>query len=232
MDIDFTPYFEKYEAIANKADAAFQRIQETYPDSVLCEPKCTDCCYALFDLSLIEAMYLNYHFKNNFSGQAIEDMLEKANQADRKIYKLKKQAYKATKEGKDEGAVVEEMAKERVRCPLLNEDNLCDLYPYRPIACRVYGVPLSIGGQGRTCGHSGFTQGESYPTVNMDTIHDQLLALSAEFVRSIGSKHVKMGDVLVPVSMALLTTYDEQYLGISVDTGDTEADDAEGAGNE
>ncbi|MGM0453432.1 MAG: YkgJ family cysteine cluster protein [Thermodesulfobacteriota bacterium] len=231
MDIDFTPYFEKYEALANKADAVFQRIQAAHPDLVLCEPKCTDCCYALFDLTLVEALYLNYHFKNHFSGQAMEAMLEKANRADRKIYKLKKQAYDATKEGRDEGEVVEEMAKERVRCPLLNDNNLCDLYPHRPIACRVYGVPLSIGGQGRTCGHSGFAPGESYPTVNMDTIHDQLLSISAEFVRSIGSKHVKMGDVLVPVSMALLTTYDEEYLGISAGTKDAEAD-AEGAANE
>lgn len=229
MTIDFKPYFEKYEAIAAKADAVFQRIKESHPEQVLCKAGCTDCCYALFDLTLVEAMYLNYHFREAFDGAALETMLEKANQADRKIYKLKKHAYKATQDGKAEDVVVEDMAKERVRCPLLNDDDLCDLYPHRPIACRVYGVPLSIGGQGRTCGHSGFTPGQSYPTVNMDTIHDQLLALSAEFVRAIGSKHVKMADVLVPVSMAMLTSYDEQYLGISSGKGESENDSEEAA---
>lgn len=214
MNIDFEPFFRKYEAIAAKVDEAFQRISAIHPELVACRPGCTDCCNALFDLTLIEAFYLNHHFNSTFDGGRREALLENANTADRKIYKLKKAAYKAAQEGKREEAVVEDMARERIRCPLLNENKRCDLYPHRPLACRIYGVPLAIGGKGRTCGLSGFAPGKSYPTVNMDSVHTQLLVLSSELVQAVGSKYAGLSEVLVPVSMALLTTYDEAFLGL------------------
>jgi hypothetical protein len=44
----------------------------------------------------------------------------------------------------------------------------------------------------------------------------KLHELSQEIVTVVlKSKHVKMGDVLMPLSMALLTVFDEAYLGIN-----------------
>ncbi len=214
--MDFTFFFEKYEFLAEKADEAFNRIKTAHPGLVLCEPGCTDCCYALFDLTLVEAMYLNSRFNELFTGESREAILEKANRTDRRLYKLKRAAYEATKEGRDETEVVEGMAKERIECPLLNKDNRCELYTCRPIACRVYGVPMAIGGAGRTCGLSGFKAGTQYPTINMDVIHNQLLAISTELVQSLDTKHPGLSEVLVPVSMALLTDYNEEYLGLRI----------------
>jgi Fe-S-cluster containining protein len=214
MKIDLTPYFKRYEAFLEKADKAFALVKAQFPEAVKCQPGCADCCYALFDLTLIEAMYINYHFNRQFTGAAREELLEKANAADRRIYKIKKAAFRSTQEGKKDEEVLEEVGQERIRCPLLNDENRCDLYPFRPIACRVYGIPLAIGGKGHTCGLSEFVQGENYPTFNQDVVHDQLMAISAEFVQEIQSRHVRMADVLVPLSMALLTDYDEEYLGI------------------
>ncbi|MFP4531350.1 MAG: YkgJ family cysteine cluster protein [Desulfobacterales bacterium] len=220
MNIDFTPFFKRYEALVEKADKAFAQVKAQFPEEVKCTPGCADCCYALFDLTLIEALYINYHFKREYTGAAREALLEKANAADRKIYKIKKSAFQSAQNGTDEEKVLTDVGQERIRCPLLNEDKRCDLYAYRPIACRVYGIPLAIGGKGHTCGHSGFVEGKRYPTFNQDVIHDQLMAISAEFVQEIESRHVKMADVLVPLSMALLTDYDEQYLGIGTPPSD------------
>lgn len=215
MEFDATSFFKSYESLAQKADEAFSRLKSSYPEEMVCKPGCTDCCFALFDLTLVEAMYINYRFNATFSEEAREPLLEKANQADRRIYKLKRQAFKKAENGVDQTQVVEDMAKERIRCPLLNDSNLCDLYEYRPIACRIYGAPLSIAGQGRTCGLTGFLPGSRYTTINMDALHDQLLKISTEMVKEMGSRHVKMGDVLVPVSMALITDYNDEYLGIA-----------------
>lgn len=230
MNVDFTPFFKRYEALAEKADKAFSQVKEKYPEEVRCEPGCADCCYAMFDLTLIEALYINHHFNSELSGEKRRALLEKADAADRKAYKIKKAAYKSAQEGRSQEKVLEEVGQEKIRCPLLNEENFCDLYSYRPIACRVYGIPLAIGGKGHTCGHSGFEPGKNYPTFNMDVAHDQLLALSAEFVQAIGSRHVKMGDVLVPLSMALLTEYDASYLGI--DSPSEEKDENAAGGGE
>ena len=215
--MDFTPFFERYEALAAKVDEAFKRVGDAHPDLVLCKAGCTDCCYALFDLTLVEALYLNSKFNQAFTGEDREAMIEKANKSDRQIYRLKKEAYKAAQEGQDETSVVEDMAKKRIRCPLLNDTDLCDLYAHRPLACRIYGVPLAIGGTGRTCGLSGFIKGNQYPTVNMDIIHNQLLAISTELVKQLNTKRPGLPEVLVPVSMAILTDYDDEYLGIPTD---------------
>ena len=62
MDFDFTPYFKKYEALVSKSDEAFEHVRTAYAECVKCEEKCADCCYALFDLTLIEALYINSKF--------------------------------------------------------------------------------------------------------------------------------------------------------------------------
>lgn len=222
MDIDFETFFKDYEALLAMADDVFERMKKDYPDEVKCKIRCADCCHALFDLSLIEAIYLNHHFNKHFQGKEREVLLEKANRIDRKTYKIKQKAYKALKSGKTEGEILEEMAAHRIRCPLLNDQEKCDLYDYRPITCRFYGLPTSIGGTGHTCGLSGFVRGKEYPTVKLDIIQEKLFALSQAFVREIKSRHYKMANMLVPLSMAILTKYDDAYLGV----GDTEKADA------
>ncbi|MCU0599384.1 MAG: YkgJ family cysteine cluster protein [Desulfobacterales bacterium] len=215
MNMDMTPFFQKYVAIVNKVDNIFGIMKEKYPDEVRCTTGCSDCCHALFDLTLIEAVYVSHQFRKNFSGDKRDALLEKANKADRQTYKIKKAAFTAKQQGKDEEVIIADVAKERVRCAMLNDDNLCDFYEFRPLACRLDGIPAAIGGKGRTCNLSGFKSGQSYPTVNRDILHDQLLALSAELVTSILTKFTKMGDILVPLSMALITEYDENYFGMS-----------------
>lgn len=214
MAIDFTPFFKEYEPLLTLADATFDRIKKAYPDEVKCRIRCADCCHAVFDVGLIEALYINHHF-NRINGEGIKaQILEKANQADRKAHKLKRNAYKEIRGGKKEIEVLVEMSHERIRCPLLNRDDNCDLYTHRPITCRFYGLPTAIGGHGHTCGLSGFVEGKHYPTVNLDKIQDKLFNISYRLVKNIGSRYVKMGDMLIPLSMALLSEYDEEYLGV------------------
>ena len=214
MKIDFTPYFKKYEEVSSTADELFLRVQKDFPECVKCEIKCEDCCHALFDLTLIEAIYINHQLNKKFKGKKKEQLLEKSNRADRKTYQIKKKAYQDKESGKNEVDILMEMAAERVRCPLLNGEGMCDLYEYRPITCRLYGIPTSIGGIGHTCGRSGFVEGQQYPTVNLDIIQKKLYEISAEFVSRIKTKYVKMAEMIVPLSMAILTEYDENHLGI------------------
>ncbi len=214
MDIDFSPFFKKYEELVAMANAVFERVKKEYPECVTCKLECCDCCYALFDLSLIEGLYINYHFNKKFKGKERHMLIEKANRADREAYRIKKKAYKDFKAGKKEDDILTDIAEKRIRCPLLNEQNLCAMYEYRPITCRLYGIPTTIGGSGHTCGKSGFVKGKQYPTVNMDILQNNLYKISAEFVKEIKSRYVKMADMLVPLSTTLLTDYNEEYFGL------------------
>ena len=217
MDFDFNPYFKKYEALVAAADEVFDRVRTAHADCVKCEEKCADCCFALFDLTLIEALYINHKLNEKFKSSDKAELMEKANRADRRIFKIKRKAYKEMQAGKNEGEILAELAFERVRCPLLNDQELCDLYDYRPMTCRFYGIPTAIGGAGHTCGKSGFEKGKQYPTVNLDVILSQLQQLSAEVVKDIESKHLKLVDLLVPLSMALTTDYNDNYFGIGAE---------------
>lgn len=214
MTLDFAKYFEKYEELVAEVDKVFKAVEEQCGDKVRCKKGCSDCCHALFDLTLIEALYINHQFNKRFSGKERSEILDRANTADRKVYKLKRKAFKASREGAGASDILKLMAEERVRCALLNDEEECDLYQFRPLTCRLYGIPTSIDGRGHTCGLSGFEAGGKYPTVRLDRIQERLFSISAELTDDIKTKFSKLCDLLVPVSMALLTEYDEDYLGI------------------
>ncbi len=211
--MNLEPYFNKYKAIVDQVDAVFRKVQEEHESCVRCQVGCSDCCHALFDLTLIEALYIKSWFDKLFEDDARALIIEKANEADRAVYRLKRQAFKDHESGKPEAEILEEMAAHRIRCPLLNFEDQCELYAYRPITCRLYGIPTVIGDKAHTCGLSGFEQGRAYTTVKLDAIQSKLYELSAEFAAEIGSRYPKLAELLMPVSMALLTDFTEEYLG-------------------
>ncbi|RLF05538.1 MAG: YkgJ family cysteine cluster protein [Thermoprotei archaeon] len=227
MNIDFTPFFKRYEKLVSASDQVFERIKQEHSDCVKCYIGCADCCHALFDLTLIESLYINHHFNKKYSGKEKDRLIEKCNQADRKIYKLKKEAYKEFKAKKNETEILMRMAKERVRCPLLNDKQMCDLYEYRPVTCRTYGIPTSIAGLGHTCGISGFDEGKPYPTLNIDKLQQQLYAISSDFADAINTKYSQIKEILMPVSMAVITEFNEEFLGVMTPAG-TENNKKEG----
>lgn len=214
MALDFTEYFEKYEAVVAEVDAVFKKFENEMGDLVKCGKGCSDCCYALFDVTLVEAMYINAKFNEKFSGLERSVIMTRADQADRQIHKLKRKVYKASQAGQPTNDILLEVAKARVRCPMLDDNDLCSIYENRPITCRLYGVPTSIGGVAHTCNKTGFKGGEKYPTVNMDIVLDKLLAIGKDMQEGIGSRFKELSEMLLPLSMALVTEYDEQYLGV------------------
>ncbi|MEJ2155322.1 MAG: YkgJ family cysteine cluster protein [Desulfobacteraceae bacterium] len=212
--MDLESYFEKYRSLVQQVDAVFKQVQEEYGECVACKVGCSDCCHALFDLTLIEAMFIKNQFDKVIPEQDRQKILERANVADRKVYKLKREASKAHQEGKPENQILEEMAEQRIRCPLLDDHEKCEMYASRPITCRLYGIPTAIGGEARTCGLSKFEEGKQYPTVKLENIQRRLYEISFELAQEIKSRYPKLAEVLVPLSMALLTDYNDEYLGI------------------
>ena len=212
--MDFGPFFKQYRTLVEQVDAAFEGVKQEYGECVRCKEGCADCCHALFDLTLIEALYIKTKFLEMFTGARLEALMERANRADRDIYRIKRKAYQELENGKPEPEILEEMALKRVRCPALDEDDRCAIYEVRPITCRVYGIPTQIGGKAHTCGVSGFQKGQSYPTVKLDAVYQRLYEISAELAQSIQSHYPKLAEILVPLSMALLTDYTEEYLGV------------------
>lgn len=59
-----------------------------------------------------------------------------------------------------------------------------------------------------------FQKGQAYPTVALDRIQDRLADMSRRIGAAIGSRFRELHRVYVPVSMALITKYDDAYLGV------------------
>ncbi len=228
--MEFKEIFEKYEALVAEVDKAFNKIAEQTDDGIKCGKGCSDCCHALFDLTLIEAIYVNRKFNEKYSGLQRSDIMQKADVADRQVHKIKRRAFKASQAGTPAAEILKEVSTARVRCPLLLEENLCAIYDARPLTCRIYGVPMNIGGQAHSCQKSGFAPGKSYPTINMDTLQSKLMELSEELTASINSRLRELPEVLVPVSMALVTDYTPEYLGAN--TGEAPKEEAPAAPSE
>lgn len=216
---ELIPVFAAYEALVAEADAVFSRVAERHPDCVTCKPGCSDCCHATFDLSLVEAMYLNAKFVEAFDfGPARSRILENAGNADRQLTRMKRDYFRELRDGKASqeamDRIMDEAARARIRCPLLDANDQCSLYESRPITCRLYGIPTVIGGRAHVCGKSNFVSGVSYPTVHLEKIQERLDRMCLEIRDRVQSRFKELHTVFVPVSMALLTKYDDAYLGI------------------
>lgn len=214
MKAELEPIFQQYERLRDQADALFERVAGEYPQCVKCGPGCDDCCHALFDLSLVEAMYINQAFHNKFGyGPARSHILEKASKSDRQLARLKRKMFLEEKAGTKTDEILTQAALLRIPCPLLDDQHRCALYEARPITCRLYGIPLNIGGKSHVCGLSAFEPGRDYPAVQVGKIQASLEALSEGIAKACNSRF-ELADIYIPLSMALLTKYDDAYLGI------------------
>ncbi len=157
--------YEELNKLFYEVDNAFSRVAEQYPSLVHCRSGCNDCCFALFDISFIEACNL----ANVFRGLPRNER--------RKAIHLAEKFLK-TWESLGPNPSIEDLSNARVRCPLLGEDGLCLCYEARPVNCRTYGVPTSIEGKGHVCGLSGFKAGNTYPTINLTNLQIHLFQLS------------------------------------------------------
>lgn len=212
--MNFSKFFDQYETLVRQIDAAFDKVQGQYPQCVRCRSGCADCCHALFDLTLVEAIYIKSKFDAEVPEALNTEIVEAANKADRAINKIKRQAARDHKEGKSESGILKEMAEKRIRCPLLDASDRCRMYKVRPITCRIYGIPTQIGEMAHSCSLSGFKGGERYPTVKLDQIQSKLYEISSALAREINSRYIRLAELLVPLSMALLTDYNPEYLGV------------------
>lgn len=197
--------FSRYESLVNGADRAFQRMARDYGQEIRCKPGCSDCCHALFGLFLIEALSLKESF-DALDRKARRKILARCDRADRDLRKMQEK-HKASMH--EEGNASDALGKERLRCPLLSDQEACLLYARRPITCRVYGIPTAIRGKARVCRKAGFKEGTSYPAFNLDRVQKELYLLSRELLERHGTADPEQASLLISVSKALKTPLED-----------------------
>lgn len=198
---------KRYESLISRADGAFLGMKREYPEEFRCKPGCSDCCHALFGLFGLEAAYLKEHF-DRLGRKERRQILLRCGKMDKDLRKLE-----ATRRSANQGPAPspDAMGKARIRCPLLEDDASCALYPYRPITCRVYGIPTRIRGKARVCGKAGFTRGESYPAFDLDLAQRELYLLSGDLLAQAGIGDPERASLLISMSQALKSPLEETF---------------------
>ena len=199
------PLFRDYEYLVDEAEEAFHRVAVEHGDCIKCELHCSDCCHAVFGLFLIEAAYLREHVEQ-IERHAMDALLARCETADKEMEKLQKilEAFEDDPQMRHYT-----LAKERVRCPLLDDQDECILYHRRPITCRLYGIPTRIQGKARVCGKTGFKEGEKYPVFDLDGIYKKMYLLSRELLEKAGQEETEKASLLISVSKAIRTPVDD-----------------------
>ena len=174
--------FKSYVTLRTEVDRLFETVRSRHADLVRCRLGCDECCYAVFELTFVEAAYIRAVFQSELPRTERRKALRKADRSQEQLSRL----YLKTREkpiSKNEAHL--EIARARVECPL-HYEHRCLLHKHRPITCRVYGIPTVVRGKGVTCGKSGFEPGVTYPTVNLDGIQKKLFILSRDLIAGTG----------------------------------------------
>ena len=201
------PFFHNYELLVDKAEAAFHNVMEKHGDCVKCELHCSDCCNAVFGVFLIEALYIREHFEHIKEEQKL-GVIERAIKTDKAIEDLQK---KLKTFEDDPGMQAYTLARERVKCPLLDDNDECVLYQKRPITCRVYGIPTKIHGKTHACGKATFKNGETYPIVDLDGVYRDMYILSKDILEEakVVCKDEDKASLLISISKVIQTPVDD-----------------------
>ncbi len=125
---------EQYEAVLEAWDHEFGRNRQLHGDRIGCRAGCSDCCHQLFQITEPEAARI-WQGMQSLEPEELARIRGRAHQylGDREILVAKWGEPEAWGSLPPPGA--------RLACPAL-EDGVCQIYPYRPLICRKFGIPL------------------------------------------------------------------------------------------
>lgn len=188
-----------YRELIDFADSAFTEISAAHPDFTRCKRGCDDCCYAVFGLFLVEAVFVHEAFQSLEEPVRVET-LSRCAEAEQAAAHLEEELRSARHDPERAARI---MATKRVPCPLLTAAGDCLIYDGRPLTCRVYGMPAVVGGALRACGKSGFPRKGRYGAFSLDMANRRLLDLSTAMIEDIEDADPEKASLLVSVSKAL-----------------------------
>jgi Fe-S-cluster containining protein len=134
---------DRYGDLLREVDAWFGHCLLLYPDKISCRNGCSECCRGLFDITLLDAWYLKSGFdqlpepqKNKIIKAAIRrlDQLSQVNPDFAEPWLLNRIPEE------DWDSLMPE--DDETPCLLLSESGGCLVYEYRPMTCRLNGIPL------------------------------------------------------------------------------------------
>lgn len=133
----------KYGKLLQKVDRWFDGCGVKHPTAIHCRTGCSECCRGLFDITLLDGCFLKSGF-DLLDPATKTSVLEKA--------RLRLAGLQSHWPDFNEPYILNYRPEEEweplmpeddeTPCPLLGRDGTCLVYDYRPMTCRLHGLPL------------------------------------------------------------------------------------------
>ncbi len=200
---------KRYVDLLREVDLWFASCIERYPGQITCTGGCSSCCRGLFDITLLDAALLRSGF----------DTLPKAVQmvvagkaalriaGIRAIWPDFEPPYLLNKYPEEEWSQI--MPEEdSTPCLLLDSHGFCTLYAYRPLTCRLHGLPL-VELSGEVMDESycplNFTEQDPFECnelrADFSVIFNKETRLIAEFTAFLIGVETAQMDTLIPAAL-------------------------------
>lgn len=132
---------DQYQTLLQGIDRWFTDCIEQAGDEIACRMGCTACCRGLFEISMLDARLLQSGFVQ------LEDDIKQLvlTKARSRVKELQAQwpefqhPYILNRLPHDDWQEMPE--GDLTPCPLLSDDGRCLVYEYRPMTCRLHGLP-------------------------------------------------------------------------------------------
>lgn len=132
-----------YERLLSSVDQWFARSMAASGANIACGQGCSSCCRGLFDITLLDAFFLKKGFDMLPVAvrQPILAQAEERCAALRSAWPDLAPPYILNVRPEEEwDALMPD--EDETPCPLLAKDGTCLVYAYRPMTCRLHGIPL------------------------------------------------------------------------------------------
>lgn len=134
---------DRYGCLLCEVDAWFRKCNVRRPEQITCHAGCSSCCRGLFDITLLDALYLKAGFDR--LDESLRNPIIRA--ANERLEALSQQIplfvepwiLNRIPEREWDTIMPEE---DEEPCLLLSETGSCLVYEYRPMTCRLNGIPL------------------------------------------------------------------------------------------
>ena len=132
---------DEYLSLLQRVDAWYREVKEKHPEKVPCAKGCRDCCLGLFDVSLLDGALLREGLAT-LDEATRQDIRARAADVVARLRAL----YPDLGDDLDgwDPDDVDDLcdALGDVECPVLGREGECRLYAWRPLTCRMSGVPV------------------------------------------------------------------------------------------
>lgn len=143
-----TPLLTRYRQLLEQVDGWFAACLNHFPGEIACTTGCSGCCRGLFEISLLDARLLQEGFQT-LPASTRNTVLGKANRRRDELQRLWPEFHSPWilnhLPHTDWLAMPED---DPTPCPLLGDDGTCLVYRWRPMTCRLHGLPhIDLSGE-------------------------------------------------------------------------------------